>query len=45
MQRFFKKIDTKYERVRTSVITPGLVFGHEEVLENVVRKHKAICLS
>ncbi|CAK74478.1 unnamed protein product (macronuclear) [Paramecium tetraurelia] len=45
IQRFFKKNDKKYERVRTGVITSGLIFGHEEVIKDVVREHRAVCLS
>ncbi|CAD8180976.1 unnamed protein product [Paramecium octaurelia] len=45
IQKFFKKNDKKYERVRTGIITSGLIFGHEEVIRDVVREHKAVCLS
>ncbi|CAD8098682.1 unnamed protein product [Paramecium sonneborni] len=45
IQKFFKKNDKKYERVRTGIITLGLIFGHEEVIKGVVREHRAICLS
>lgn len=33
------------EKVRTSIITAGQIFGHEEVLAGIKREYRAICVS
>ncbi|CAD8065777.1 unnamed protein product [Paramecium primaurelia] len=45
LQKFFTKTERKIERVRTSVITAGQIFGHEEVLAGTKRQYRAMSIS
>ncbi|CAD8056497.1 unnamed protein product [Paramecium primaurelia] len=45
MKKFFTRNEQKLEKVRTSIITAGQIFGHEEVLAGIKREYRAICVS
>lgn len=45
LQKFFIKSEKKFERVRSSIINAGQIFGHEEILAGTTRQQKAMCVS
>ncbi|CAK76689.1 unnamed protein product (macronuclear) [Paramecium tetraurelia] len=45
INKFFTRNEQKLEKVRTSIITPGQIFGHEEVLAGIKREYRAISIS
>ncbi|CAD8154214.1 unnamed protein product [Paramecium octaurelia] len=45
LSKFFTRNEQKLEKVRTSIITPGQIFGHEEVLAGIKREYRAISIS
>ncbi|CAD8091021.1 unnamed protein product [Paramecium sonneborni] len=45
LSKFFIQNQPKLQQVRISIITPGQIFGHEEVLAGIKREYRAISIS